>query len=220
MSLGENRRVEKILAVFLGALLVPLLDTGHVLAFPGGLVLAVLLFSLTFLWRFQDISQVLKELAFVLFGFCYISLLLAHLVLLHGLPFGREWIFLVLFIIMSGDTMAYFSGITLGRHKLYPAISPNKSIEGAIGGLIGSVAGAFVARWWFFQALGFADCLFLGLFLGCFGQAGDLFESMVKRAFQVKDSGFFVPGHGGILDRLDSLLFAFPLAFYYGLLLF
>jgi phosphatidate cytidylyltransferase len=220
MSLKKDRRPEKYLAILYGTLLVPVVGTGHTLVFQGGMTLAFLFFGLVFLFRFKDLTQVLNELALLLFGFCYIPLLLAHLVLLRGLPFGREWIFLVMLIVMACDTAAYFSGVSLGRHKLYPAISPNKSIEGAVGGLLGSLVAAFVARWWFFPALSPWDCLFLGLALGCLGQAGDLFESMIKRVFQVKDSGSIVPGHGGILDRLDSLLFTFPFAYYYGLFLF
>jgi phosphatidate cytidylyltransferase len=220
MSLPAGRKLEKILAIVYGVLLVPLLGFGQPWVFQAGMAFAMVFFGLIFLWRFQDLDQVVSQLALVLFGFCYVSLLIAHLVLLRTLPNGREWIYLVLLVVMACDTSAYFSGISLGRRKLYPAISPNKSVEGAVGGLIGSLAGAFVARLWFFPALTVKDCLFLGLVLGILGQLGDLFESMVKRAFQVKDSGALLPGHGGMLDRLDSLLFAFPMAFYYGLLLF
>ncbi len=220
MSLPVGRKLEKALAIFYGVLLVPLLGSGEFWAFQGGMTFAVVFFGLVFLWRFQDLDQVMSQLALVLFGFCYISLLIAHLVLLRALPYGREWIYLVLLVVMACDTSAYFSGISLGKRKLYPAISPNKSIEGAVGGLIGSLAAAFVARLWFFPALTVRDCLLLGLVLGILGQLGDLFESMIKRAFQVKDSGNIMPGHGGMLDRLDSLLFAFPMAFYYGLFVF
>jgi phosphatidate cytidylyltransferase len=177
-------------------------------------------FAIMFLLRFQDLQTVLPQLSFVLLGFFYISLPLTHLILLRGLDSGREWVFLTLLIIMAGDTAAYFTGTSLGRRKLYPAISPNKSIEGAIGGLAGSVAGALLARWWFFPALTVVDSLLLGIFIGSLGQLGDLFESMVKRSTGVKDSGRIIPGHGGILDRLDSLLFAFPPAYYYALWLY
>jgi phosphatidate cytidylyltransferase len=220
MSLPAGRKLEKILAVVYGVLLVPLLGSGEPWVFQACMAFAVVFFGLVFLWRFQDLGQVVSQLALVLFGFCYIPLLIAHLVLLRALPYGREWIYLVLLVVMACDTSAYFSGISLGRHKLYPAISPNKSVEGAVGGLIGSLAGAFVARFWFFPALTVRDCLVIGVVFGILGQLGDLFESMVKRAFQVKDSGTILPGHGGMLDRLDSLLFVFPLAFYYGLLVF
>lgn len=215
MSLAGKRLPERLLAIGFGALLVPLFASQQAYALQAGLVFVVLFFGLIFLWRFGDLQQVVQQLALLLFGFFYVPLLLGHLVLLRGLPFGREWIYLVLLIVMASDTGAYFSGITLGRHKLYPAISPNKSVEGAVGGLLGALVGAFVARATFFPALDAGDCLLLGLGLGAMSQLGDLFESMLKRACGVKDSGVLFPGHGGILDRLDSLLFAFPLAFYY-----
>jgi phosphatidate cytidylyltransferase len=220
MGFADKRRPERLLAIAYGAFLVPLCALQQVYALQAGLVFAMLLFGLIFLWRFNDLQQVVQQLALLLFGFIYIPLLLGHLVLLRALPFGREWIYLVLLIVMASDTGAYFSGITLGRHKLYPAISPNKSIEGSIGGLLGGLAAAFIASYTFFPKLDSVDCLALGLGLGAMSQLGDLFESMVKRACGVKDSGTVIPGHGGILDRLDSLLFAFPLAFYYGWFLF
>jgi phosphatidate cytidylyltransferase len=216
MSLADNRKPERVLAIVYGALLVPLCAVQQVLALQAGLVLGMILFGLIFLWRFGELELVVQQLALLLFGFIYVPLLLGHLVLLRTLPFGREWIYLVLLIVMASDTGAYFSGISLGRHKLYPAISPNKSVEGAIGGLLGGLLAAFVARYTFFPALDVVDCLLLGLGLGAMSQLGDLFESMLKRSFGVKDSGTIIPGHGGILDRLDSLLLAFPLAFYYG----
>lgn len=216
MGFADKRQPERLLAIVYGTLLVPLCALQQIYALQGGLVFGMLLFGLIFLWRFGDLQQVVQQLALLLFGFIYVPLLLGHLVLLRSLPFGREWIYLVLLIVMASDTGAYFSGISLGRHKLYPAISPNKSVEGSVGGLLGGLIAAFIARYTFFSSLEVVDCLVLGLGLGAMSQLGDLFESMVKRACGVKDSGSVIPGHGGILDRLDSLLFAFPLAFYYG----
>jgi phosphatidate cytidylyltransferase len=140
---------------------------------------------------------------------------LTHLALLREVTYGVQWIFLLLIIVMSGDTAAYYAGRTLGKRKLYPKVSPNKTIEGSLGGLVGSLAGVFIARVTFFPQLSVADSIVLPLLLGMLGQLGDLFESMLKRSFGVKDSGTIVPGHGGILDRLDSILFAAPAAFLY-----
>lgn len=220
MGLPAGRRWEQLLAVLGGTALVPLLSSREPVVFQGTLTLLVLFFAVLFLLRFEDLATVFKHLAMILFGFLYLPLLLGHLSLLRGLPFGRQWVFLVLLTVMATDTFAYFTGVSLGRRKLYPAISPNKSVEGACGGLVGSLAGAFLAKAWFFPALAVHDCLCLGLLLGVLGQVGDLFESMLKRSFGVKDSGTLIPGHGGILDRLDSLLFAFPAAYFYALLVF
>jgi phosphatidate cytidylyltransferase len=220
MTFAGERKAERVLAAGGGTLLVPLAGTGDFPLFLAGVTLLFLFFAMLFLFRFGNLQTVMSRLGLLLLGFLYVSVLLSHIVLLRDLPFGREWVLLILLIVMAGDTGAYFTGISFGRRKLYPAISPNKSIEGAIGGLAGSVAGAFLAKWLFFQALSPADSLVLGLLIGTFGQIGDLFESMLKRSCGVKDSGRIIPGHGGILDRLDSLLFAFPLAFYYAFWIF
>lgn len=217
MALPAGTRPDRWLAAAGGVVLAILAATGEALIIQGGMTALFLLFSTLYLLRFRDLGTVAHRLAFVFLGFLYVPLLLGHISLLRLLPFGREWIFLVLLVIMAGDSSAYFTGISLGRRKLYPAISPNKSVEGAIGGLAGSLAGAFLARVWFFPELPVSGVLFFGLLVGIVGQVGDLFESMLKRSFGVKDSGTIIPGHGGILDRLDSLLFAFPLAYYYAL---
>lgn len=219
MSLPVERKPERYAAIAAGGLLtlVPILSVAA--ALPS-LTLITFFFSGWFLWRFKDLHSVIQQLALVLLGFLYLPLLLGHLSLLHGLPYGKDWIFLVLFIVMVGDSAAYFTGINFGRRKLYPAISPNKSVEGALGGLCGSFVGALCYKYGFFPELSLGDCLFLGLGLGAMGQIGDLFESMLKRSFGVKDSGTLIPGHGGILDRLDSLIFAFAPAYYYALWFF
>jgi phosphatidate cytidylyltransferase len=217
MGLPPERQTERRLAVVGGVLLTAATASGQFVLVQGAATLLFLFFAVFFLLRFRDLKTVTFHLSLVFFGFFYLSLMLGHLSLLRILPFGREWIFLVLLVIMAGDTAAYFTGSSIGRRKLYPAISPNKSIEGAVGGLVGSLAGAFLARATFFAEISLTDALFFGLIVGAAGQLGDLFESMLKRSYGVKDSGTIIPGHGGILDRLDSLLFAFPLAYYYAL---
>jgi len=217
MALPASRRPERFLAVAAGTAFVLLLGLQQAVFLQGALTLAVLFFAIVFLFRFRDLSSVVQQMALLLFGFLYVSLLLGHLGLLRGLPHGREWVYLVLLLVMASDTAAYFTGVSIGRRKLYPAISPNKSVEGALGGLAGCLVGAFVGKFWFLPVLSVSDCLFLGLGVGVMAQLGDLFESMLKRSFGVKDSGTIIPGHGGILDRLDSLLFAFAPAYYYAL---
>jgi phosphatidate cytidylyltransferase len=106
-------------------------------------------------------------------------------------------------------------GRFLGRRPLAPAVSPKKTVEGAIGGLLGAILLAFVARAWFMNRLTVRDVLLLGFSLGVVGMVGDLVESMLKRGAGVKDSARLVPGHGGLLDRVDSLLYAAPLLYYY-----
>jgi phosphatidate cytidylyltransferase len=205
---------------------------GIILALPGGLlpflfhirayqgvvcVLTVLLLGVAvyYLFCFAEIRQVAAEVGMVAFGLFYLPLLLGYMVLLRNQPYGMQWLFLVMVIVMSGDSAAYYLGTSFGRHKLYPAVSPNKSVEGALGGIAGSMAGALVAKLTFFPALSLGHCLAAAVGLGLLGQLGDLFESLLKRSCGVKDSGTIFPGHGGILDRLDSLLFAVPAAYFY-----
>ncbi len=159
-------------------------------------------------------SQLLLSLGGTLLGLFYVVWLLGHLIWLRRLPQGREAILLVFLITWASDTAAYYVGSAVGRHRLAPKISPGKSVEGAAAGLIASVLASYLAAGWFYP-LPVYHALALGVFLGVSIQLGDLCESLLKRAAQVKDSGGIVPGHGGMLDRLDSLLFSAPCLYYY-----
>lgn len=213
MALPTDRRLEHYLAAIVGAALVPLLYLHGELPL-GGLAAATLVMATLFLFKYRSIESVARDCATVLFGFLYLPLLLGHLAMLHRLPQGREWIFTVFLIVMLSDTVAYFVGSAVGRHRLYPAISPKKSLEGAFGGLLGGIFGALLAKYLWFPSLAMELAGGIGILLGISGQIGDLFESMLKRSYGVKDSGRIIPGHGGLLDRLDSLIFAFPPAYY------
>lgn len=167
------------------------------------------------LFSFREIKAAATDAALFFFGLLYIPYLLGHLVLIRDLPLGWQWILLIMFIVMSGDSAAYFIGCRFGKRKLYQSVSPNKSVEGAIGGVAGSIAGVFAAKMLFFAEITLPDALLAALLIGTISQIGDLFESLLKRSCGVKDSGSIFPGHGGILDRLDSILFAAPVAYYY-----
>jgi phosphatidate cytidylyltransferase len=153
-------------------------------------------------------------------AFLYIPFLLMHLVLLRQTPFGVKWLFLIMLIVMTNDSAAYYTGCSFGKHRLYLLVSPKKSIEGAVGGLVGSLFGALLAKFIFFPQLTFGDAVLTAIVIGVVGQTGDLFESLLKRSFGVKDSGTLIPGHGGLLDRMDSILFAAPITYYYVLFFF
>ncbi|MFC1956848.1 phosphatidate cytidylyltransferase [Chloroflexota bacterium] len=150
-------------------------------------------------------------------GILYIGWLLSHLVALRGLNDGRNWVFLVLFVTWVSDTTAFFIGRRFGRHKLAPATSPGKTWEGTIGGICGGIAMStlFLAPTPFQLPLSPGQAVLLGALTSILGQAGDLFESLFKRNLGVKDSGKLMPGHGGILDRIDSLIFAGIVVYYY-----
>ncbi len=150
------------------------------------------------------------RIAILSFAWIYLPYCISFVPLIGAEPQGRSWIFFVLAVIVSGDAGAYYIGQRMGRHKLYPAVSPNKSIEGAFGGLISSlIAGSIIGSILLRNAHP-ARLLLCILAVASAGQIGDLIESMLKRNSGKKDSSHLLPGHGGILDRLDSMLFAFP----------
>jgi phosphatidate cytidylyltransferase len=146
-------------------------------------------------------------------GIVYIPLLLSFLVSIRRDPDGMTWVFLLLAIIFAGDISAYYVGSNLGRHKLNPAISPGKTVEGAVGGLAGNLLVGSIGKFFFLPALSWGPAVLFFLAVGLAGQVGDLFESEFKRSSKIKDSGGILPGHGGFLDRIDALLFASPVAY-------
>jgi len=128
---------------------------------------------------------------------------------------GRDLVVLLLVVVWVGDSAAYYIGSLAGRHPLAPTLSPRKSIEGAVAGIAGGVGGAILGHFWWFHRLPIPHAVAIGLLLGVTGIAGDLAESALKRAAGSKDSSSLLPGHGGFLDRIDSLLFAGPALYYY-----
>jgi phosphatidate cytidylyltransferase len=169
-------------------------------------LLIVFLFSL-YLFMAGQLKERLNRLAWTLLGGVYLGYLLPHWVLLFRMPQGRAWVFFVLLVIMMGDTIAYFVGSRLGTRKLAPEISPGKTIEGAVGYVAGSLVGGYLGASFLITELAVMEVIALSALLSVLGQIGDLFESLIKRVFAVKDSGSLLPGHGGLLDRLDSLIF-------------
>jgi len=155
-----------------------------------------------------DIPGAGARLGLAVLGVVYVGGLTAPLALLHwNLADGPLWVITAIAATFGNDTGAYFAGRAFGRHKLYPSISPGKTVEGAFGGLAATVLLLFVFRATFFPALTPADCLLVAIPASILGPIGDLVESLMKRSAGVKDSGHLIPGHGGLLDRLDALLF-------------
>lgn len=157
------------------------------------------------------------ELSSALYNFLsiiYPVVLMSHLYLVRELPAGVKWAFLTFFLVWSTDTGAYIIGRGFGRHLLAPKVSPQKTVEGAMGGLLTSV-GVGLLLWRYMGGAPLEVFLGLALIVGITAQIGDLFESALKRSAHVKDSGRLIPGHGGILDRFDSFMFALPLVYYF-----
>jgi phosphatidate cytidylyltransferase len=133
----------------------------------------------------------------------------------EGEPEGGGFVVLALALAWLSDTGAYFAGRFLGKHKLYEAVSPKKTVEGALGGVAGGIAGALFFRWLLLRSMPLGHALLLGGVASALGQLGDLGESLLKRSVGVKDSGGIVPGHGGMLDRVDAVLITAPLTLLY-----
>ena len=166
----------------------------------------------------RELVDSVSSAAITLLGAAYVGALGGTIAALRTLePVGEgAWrLVLLLATIMVSDTFAFFSGHALGRRRLAPALSPGKTVEGAVGGLVGGVAGAFAVRAIGLPGLPALATLALGALVAALGIVGDLDESLLKRWAGVKDSGTLFPGHGGMLDRLDSLLFGAPVLYYY-----
>lgn len=219
MALPERKQEGYVAALSGAALLFTPFAGGDSLALTLIGVL-FLVFALLFLFRIRNISDAAREVACSLLAFIYIPFLLMHLVMLRQTPFGVQWLLVIMLIVMTNDSAAYYTGSAFGKTRLYPLVSPKKSVEGALGGLLGSLCGTLAAKYIFFSQLTFVDVFVTALVIGALGQAGDLFESLLKRSFGVKDSGTIIPGHGGVLDRLDSILFAAPVTYYYAIYFF
>ena len=215
-----DRTVESWLAAPCGTLLIFLPFLGDEKLILAVITCLFLVFALLFLFRIKDIATAAREISYAALGFLYIPLLLMHLVMLRQIPHGSEWLLVLMLIVMTNDSAAYYSGSAFGKHRLYPLVSPKKSIEGALGGLVGSIGGTLLAKFTFFPQLSLVDALLTAIIIGILGQTGDLFESLLKRSFGVKDSGSIIPGHGGGLDRLDSIIFAAPATYYYAVFVF
>lgn len=169
--------------------------------------------ALMSMFHFKADPAVLRVIARQLQGTIYIPVLLSFLILIRTGDSGMSWIFFLMAIVFAGDTSAYYVGSYWGRHKLSPAISPGKTIEGSAGGLAANLAVGAIGKALFFPGLSWTASILFFLAAGGAGQLGDLFESEMKRFSGIKDSSNILPGHGGILDRIDALLFASPVAY-------
>lgn len=185
---------------------------------PFGLLLSFFGLTCYGLYRYKDLDDSYGLFSRLVFGSVYIGMLGAHIVLLRFLPEGGSWLIIASAVTGCSDTGAYFVGRALGRRKLCPNISPNKTVEGAVGGLLAGLVAAVVFAFLLLSDINWPFVALVAVILGSVGIAGDLTESIIKRGTGTKDSGHLLAGHGGILDRVDSLLFACPVLYYLFLL--
>lgn len=215
MTFGDGRTREKV-EVLAVSVLIPL-------AFIAGdatLVLAVLVLSsiavfAAHLLQVREGDASIAPVMGVVFGFVYIPLALSHFILVRRGSEGVVWIFFIIVLAFAGDIAAFYVGRTWGKRKLLPAVSPGKTEEGMYGLIAGSTIACIVFQQFFFPQLPVVHAAVLGCVGSIIGQLGDLCESAIKRASGFKDSGALLPGHGGLLDRLDCLIFIVPFVHYY-----
>jgi CDP-diglyceride synthetase len=179
--------------------------------FGTGLVLL----PLVFVTLAGDPTTGLQRWLYTVGGVLYVGLLGSHLVLLREVPDGRDWVLLVLLTTFATDTSSYFVGRALGHRPLASRISPGKTIEGAVGGLLFGLAAALLLNYFLGLRLETALILPVALLLPLAAELGDLAESLLKRGMQIKDASPLIPGHGGLMDRLDSVLFTGVVLYYY-----
>jgi phosphatidate cytidylyltransferase len=214
LVLPHSKWVEHLVGIGLGLIFSVILSFGNTKDISLFSVIVLFILSVLFMASSRDLSLTISRMGMTLFGIFYIGFLLAHVSLIRNMTNGRLWVLFLIATIWAGDISALLSGSFFGRHKLYPKISPNKTFEGLGGAIIGSIIVAFAFAWSFLPHLEKGVCIFLAIGLGILGQFGDFTESMLKRSAQVKDSGTLIPGHGGMLDRLDSFLFSAPFLHY------
>ena len=175
---------------------------------------------LPFIWLLlRQRDNTFNSWAWTIAGVLYIGWLLGHLVALRGLDYGRDWVLLALFVTFASDSMAYFIGSAFGRHPLAPGISPKKTWEGAAGGIAGAIGIGMLIVLILDLPVTYIQAILLSIGASIFGQLGDLLESLFKRSVGIKNSGNAIPGHGGFLDRMDSVVFAGAFVYYYATVL-
>jgi len=214
LVLPSCKRIERVVGIGLGLILSALISFGNVKEISPFLGIILLTLAVLFMATSQDLSSTVSEMGIALFGILFIGFLLGYVSLIRNMTNGRAWALFLVTTVWAGDICALFTGSFLGRHKLYPKISPKKTFEGLGGAIAGSILVALAFSWLFIPELKKGPCVLLAIGLGIFGQLGDFTESMLKRSAHVKDSGSLIPGHGGMLDRLDSFLFSAPFLHY------
>jgi phosphatidate cytidylyltransferase len=224
MTIPKEPVVDRAFGVVLGvgyASLICYRPTGQAPLF--GLWAVTILCFLYFLFRHGVIETVASRVAFVLTGIFYAGVLITPLALMKFRADGAGLIYICLTSAWLSDTGAYFAGRFIGKYipaKLWETVSPKKTWVGGCGGMAGSFLALTIAKLWYLPALGWDDVVFIAVPANLLGQLGDLCESLIKRSVGVKDSGVLLPGHGGMLDRIDALIFVVPYVYVYAQLRF
>lgn len=224
----RQRTRDRVTGVALGGLVILSAAGGPGPAVFGALACTLAVGLVSTFWARADFTTGFKDFGVLLIGVLYVGFLLPHFIWLReASPHGPELVIFLLATVMTGDSGGYFVGRSFGHRKLLPHVSPGKTVEGAVGIVMFSIIGGLAARSLviptvnrvagssFAMPLNWAEILTLAAVTGVVGQLGDLSESVMKRTYAVKESGWVFPGHGGVLDRIDSLLFPLVVVYYY-----
>lgn len=214
-SLGKKQRFLLVLTVLFTC---GLILSSALLNFKITLMIYItylLLIGMLLSIRNQPPSELFNRMLLLCWGVAYVGLLYPFVYHIRELTGTGDWLLFLFGAIWLSDSMAMWIGSAFGKHQLAPTVSPNKTIEGFLGGLFGGVIVAIVLYYWLLQDYNIIELIFAGLLVSFVGQLGDLVESCWKRSQGIKDSSGIIPGHGGILDRFDSLLFAAPVLYLY-----
>jgi len=222
---SENIEPQKFSGILISVLLFALSALSSFLPISSVYFLGFipLLFIIFIIELFRNKVQPLHNIAFTILGIIYVAIPLSLLVFTPNtsnlnVVFNKELLLCFFILIWTNDTFAYLVGIKFGKNRLFERISPKKSWEGSIGGLVFSILAAYILSI-FFTVLNVYEWVGMAIVIVVFGSLGDLVESLFKRSLSIKDSGKILPGHGGILDRLDAVLIAAPFVFFYLLLI-
>lgn len=218
MVFKTKHSLEKVEGLVIGIFIPLAAYFGGVPLMSAAITFSFIILFLLFLFRMKDETPDFMALAKVLFGCMYIPFLMSYIIPLRDSADGISWIFFVIIAAFLGDISAFYVGRSIGKTKLMPQVSAGKTVEGAMGSMAGTVVGCVLFKLIVLQDLPLIHAVVIGVMGSILAQLGDLCESAIKRTSLVKDSGSLLPGHGGILDRLDSLVFLIPFVYYYRVL--
>jgi phosphatidate cytidylyltransferase len=215
MVFGKGFLVEKIEGLVF-AIIIPLLVlTGNHQYIPAALAFSILFVFIVFILSINESTYDFIVVAKVIFGIMYIPFLMSYFITLRLMENGIVWIVFVLVLAFIGDIVALYVGKYFGKHKLVPLVSPGKTVEGFMGLVLSSTAACLIFAYFFLPDVSLVKIGILAFVGSIIGQLGDICESAIKRSYGLKDASSLLPGHGGILDRLDCLIFIAPFVYYY-----
>ncbi len=217
LAMGRNKGYELPVVLCIGLMLFTIAAfVFENVSVEMGMFATLLIIPASYVFRRKSIEESLPSSAIAVLGTMYIGMLGGSLIRLRNdFPVGAKLIAFLLIVVWIGDAGAYYVGKNFGKTKLSPVISPKKTIEGGIGGVLTSITAAIVIHFTFFPEFPLVHAIIAGVILSLSGMVGDLAESMWKRSAEVKDSGTLIPGHGGFFDRFDSILFTAPILYVY-----